>query len=202
MTPRAPRAPRRLTAEKRREQLVEIALDRIAERGFDEYSLDEVAEAADVSRNLLYRYFPRGRQDLSLAVVERVMAELAERWNVDPTLDRRERGEINLGRFARHGYDTTAEWRVYRRVRAVTDREAVAIIDEFHSQWAQRIAANNGVDPSDEIIGMALRALIAFACEAIDQAAARGITQQEAMELIFVVFDDTLARCSSIRSSP
>jgi AcrR family transcriptional regulator len=201
MTPRAPRAPRRLSAEKRRQQLVEIALDRIAEHGFDEYSLDEVAEVADVSRNLLYRYFPRGRQDLSLAVVERVMAELAERWNVDPTLDRRERAEINLGRFARHGFDATAEWRVYRRVRAVTDREAVAIIDEFHSQWAERIAANNDVEPSNEIIATALRALIAFACEAIDQAATRGITEQDVMELIFGVFDDTLASCGRVETT-
>jgi len=201
VSPRAPRPPRRLTAEKRREQLVEIALHQIAERGFDEYSLDEVAEAADVSRNLLYRYFPRGRQDLSLAVVERVMDELGERWNVDPTLDRQERGEINLGRVARLGFDATAEWRVYRRVRAVTDREAVALIENFHSRWVERIAANNEVDASKEIIALGLRSLIAFACEAIDQAAARGIPQLDVMELIFAVFDDTLSRCASIQST-
>ncbi len=173
---------------------MEIALDQIAERGFDEYSLDEVAGAADVSRNLLYRYFPRGRQDLSLAVVERVMAELAERWNVDPTLEPSERREINIGHFARHGFAATAEWRVYRRVRAVTDREAVAVIDEFHSRWVERIAANSGVDPSNEIIATILRAFIAFGCEAIDQAAARGLEVPEVMDLISGVADDILAR--------
>jgi len=201
MSPRSPRPPRRLTAEKRRHQLVEIALDQIAARGFDEYSLDEVAEAADVSRNLLYRYFPRGRQDLSLAVVERVMEELAERWNVDPTLERRERGEINLGRIARLGFDAAPEWRVYRRVRAVTDSEAVALIEGFHSRWVERIAANNGFDPTNDIIALSVRSLIAFACEAIDQAAARGIRQPDVMELIFAAFDDTLSRCTTIQDT-
>jgi len=200
MSPRAPRPPRRLTAEKRREQLVEIALHRIAERGFDEYSLDEVAEAADVSRNLLYRYFPRGRQDLSLAVVQRVMDEIAERWIVDPTLEIDERREINFDRIARHGFDRTAEWRVYLRTRGVTDREAVATIEGFLSRWVERIATNNGVDPSDEIVALSLRAFIAFGCEAIDQGALRGIEAAEVMGLISEVADDTLGRCRSIQA--
>jgi len=174
---------------------VETALERIAERGFDEYSLDEVAEAVDVSRNLLYRYFARGRQDLSLAVVERVMGALGQHLVVDPTLELERRVEINLGPFAAQGFAGTAEWRVYRRIRAVTDPEAVALIEDFHSRWVALIAANNRVNPSDEIVAAGLRSMIAFACEAIDQAAARGIEQPVVMELIVGGFEDTLARC-------
>jgi AcrR family transcriptional regulator len=201
MTTRPARPARRLPAEKRREQLVEIALDRIADHGFDEYSLDEVAEVADVSRNLLYRYFPRGRQDLSLAVVERVMSELADQWNVDPTLDQDERRQINLGRFARHGFDATAEWRVYRRARSVADLEAVALLEDFHARWAGRIAANNGVDASIEMIALGLRSSIAFACEAIDQAAARGVALDVVMELIVGVFEDAVGRCANAQKT-
>ena len=181
---------------------MEIALDRIAERGFDEYSLDEVAEAVDVSRNLLYRYFARGRQDLSLAVVERVMGALGQHLIVDPTLEPRHRAEINLGPFAAHGFGATAEWRVYRRIRAVTDAEAVAVIEDFHSRWVALIAENNGMNPSDEIIATGLRSMIAFACEAIDQAAARGIEQPVVMDLIIGGFEDTLARCVARQHSP
>lgn len=180
---------------------MEIALVQIAERGFDEYSLEEVAEAADVSRNLLYRYFPRGRQDLSLAVVQRVMNEIAERWTVDPMLELHERREINFDRFARHGFEGTAEWRVYRRTRGVTDREAVAMLEDFHSRWVERIASNNGVDPANEIMALGLRSLIAFACEAIDQAAVRGIQAPEVMGLISGFADDTLARCGGIQTT-
>ena len=52
----------------------------VAEQGFARFSLDEVAAAADVTRNLLYHYFPRGRPDLALAVGERAGRELTDGW--------------------------------------------------------------------------------------------------------------------------
>jgi AcrR family transcriptional regulator len=204
MTPRPERPPRRLPREKRREQLVEIALERIADHGFDEYSLDEVAEEADVSRNLLYRYFPRGRQDLSLAVVERVMSEFADRWIVDPELAPEERRDLNLGRFVRHGFEATPEWRVYRRVLGVADQEAIALLDDFHTRWVDRIATNNGIDASDTMTAVGLRAMIGFACEAIDHANVRGVPPEDVIELIFGAFGDVMRRCGSdpITTSP
>jgi len=42
----------------------------VADQGFTEFSLEEVAAHADVTRNLLYHYFPRGRPDVAVAVVE------------------------------------------------------------------------------------------------------------------------------------
>ena len=67
----AQRSPRRLARAARASQLVESAMPVIAEQGFSDFSLDEVAERADVTRNLLYHYFPQGRSDLAVAVAER-----------------------------------------------------------------------------------------------------------------------------------
>ncbi|MFF9345975.1 TetR/AcrR family transcriptional regulator [Streptomyces sp. NPDC014734] len=58
------RAYRRLTVEERRTQLLGAALTLFAHRAPDEVSLDEVATVAGVSRPLVYRYFPGGRQQL------------------------------------------------------------------------------------------------------------------------------------------
>ncbi|MFD0025349.1 TetR/AcrR family transcriptional regulator [Streptomyces sp. NPDC058382] len=68
MTPAAAapptRAYRRLSVEERRTQLLGAALTLFAHRAPDEVSLDEVATVAGVSRPLVYRYFPGGRQQL------------------------------------------------------------------------------------------------------------------------------------------
>lgn len=47
--------------------------------GYDGVGLAEVAAAGDVSRGSLYRYFPGGRVELFLAVVEDLLADLHER---------------------------------------------------------------------------------------------------------------------------
>src|SRR4051794_41927206 len=76
----AERAPRRLSSDARRAQLAGIAQVLIARDGHAGFSLDEVAEQADVTRNLLYHYFPRGRLDLFLAAVERGGEEITGGW--------------------------------------------------------------------------------------------------------------------------
>ncbi|MEU2395153.1 helix-turn-helix domain-containing protein [Streptomyces sp. NPDC007369] len=55
---------RRLSVEERRAQLLDAALSLFAHRAPEEVSLDDVAEAAGVSRPLVYRYFPGGKQQL------------------------------------------------------------------------------------------------------------------------------------------
>ncbi|WP_129842443.1 TetR/AcrR family transcriptional regulator [Streptomyces sp. RFCAC02] len=55
---------RRLSVEERREQLIETAHRLFASRPPEEVSLDDVARATGVSRPLVYRYFPGGKQQL------------------------------------------------------------------------------------------------------------------------------------------
>ncbi|MGW4196670.1 TetR/AcrR family transcriptional regulator [Streptomyces sp. NPDC005004] len=65
MSPQAPSpAYRRLSVEQRRSQLLDAALSLFAHRAPEDVSLDDVAEAAGVSRPLVYRYFPGGKQQL------------------------------------------------------------------------------------------------------------------------------------------
>ncbi|WP_406473487.1 TetR/AcrR family transcriptional regulator [Streptomyces sp. NBC_01615] len=72
----APRAYRRLSVEERRSQLLEAALSLFAQRVPEEVSLDDVAEAAGVSRPLVYRYFPGGKQQLYEAALRSAAEEL------------------------------------------------------------------------------------------------------------------------------
>jgi AcrR family transcriptional regulator len=77
MTPAAP-AYRRLSVEERRSQLLHAALTLFAHRAPEEVSLDDVAEAAGVSRPLVYRYFPGGKQQLYEAALRSAAEELQQ----------------------------------------------------------------------------------------------------------------------------
>ncbi|MFI9151865.1 TetR/AcrR family transcriptional regulator [Streptomyces sp. NPDC053367] len=75
MAPSAP-AYRRLSVEERRTQLLDAALSLFAHRAPEDVSLDDVAEAAGVSRPLVYRYFPGGKQQLYEAALRSAAEEL------------------------------------------------------------------------------------------------------------------------------
>lgn len=59
----------RLSPEARREQLVEIGAQLFAQRPFNDVWIEEVAEAAGVSRGLVYHYFPNKRDFFSAIVL-------------------------------------------------------------------------------------------------------------------------------------
>ncbi|MFE2439941.1 TetR/AcrR family transcriptional regulator [Streptomyces sp. NPDC059409] len=67
---------RRLSVEERRLQLLDAALVLFAHRPPEEVSLDDVAEQAGVSRPLVYRYFPGGKQQLYEAALGSAADEL------------------------------------------------------------------------------------------------------------------------------
>ncbi|MBC9725297.1 TetR/AcrR family transcriptional regulator [Streptomyces sp. TRM68367] len=69
---------RRLSVEERRRQLLDAALALFAHRTPEDVSLDDVAEQAGVSRPLVYRYFPGGKQQLYEAALRSAAEELQQ----------------------------------------------------------------------------------------------------------------------------
>lgn len=79
---------KRLSAEERREQILEVGLRVFADKGFDATTLDQVAAAAKVSKPIIYDYF-ENKQAFIDAIVEREAELIAERLltALDPELD-------------------------------------------------------------------------------------------------------------------
>ena len=75
-----------MPSAQRRRQLGQAALEVAAGQGYSGLSLDDVAERAGVTRNLLYHYFPRGRLDVFLAAADLAGRELTEDWVTDQDL--------------------------------------------------------------------------------------------------------------------
>src|ERR1019366_2578894 len=111
----SPRAPRRLSKDARREQLVAAAMPVLADQGFAEFSLEDVATRADVTRNLLYHYFSRGRPDIVLAVVQLAGARLTTDWVTDDTIPLSERLAANFTRMLAHAIAPSDAWRIHRK---------------------------------------------------------------------------------------
>ena len=61
----------RLTADARREQILSVALDEFARSGFHSTSMNDIAEAAGVTKPVLYQHFD-SKRDLYLALLDEV----------------------------------------------------------------------------------------------------------------------------------
>ena len=74
----APRPKRiRLDNDQRRAQLLALARAAFAERAYDDVSIDDIAKHAQISKGLLYHYFPTKR-DLYVAALAEIADELVE----------------------------------------------------------------------------------------------------------------------------
>lgn len=190
-TPEAPRAretsraPRRLERQARHEQLVEAALPVAAAQGLAELSLDDVAARADVTRNLLYHYFPRGRADLALAVCEQAGRLLTDDWVTDPSVPLPERLAANNGRMIEHAMEPSDAWRVYRHARGSTEPEVREVVDRFVALVISNISLNHFGSPDPPpLAGVALAGYLAFFEAALDDARAAGIPPEQVLPVL------------------
>ena len=144
----ASRRYQRLDPATRRDQILDAASALFAERGYDEVTIEDVANAAGVARGLVHHYFG-GRKEVFLALLERVgvvreeqlrppvgrsvrarVADSVSRW-LDWTEANR---TIYLGAIA-PGEDVADP-----EVRRVVDglvRRAIALVVAFHADIAQ-----------------------------------------------------------------
>jgi AcrR family transcriptional regulator len=157
------RRPRRLTRSARHQQLVDAALPVVAAQGFADVSLDAVAAAADVSRNLLYHYFPRGRPDLVLAVAEAAGHQLTDDWITDESIPLDERLAANNIRMIEHATRPSDAWRIYEWARSASDPEVRETVDRFTDAVIGAVSLNQlGTANPPPMARYALKGYLAF----------------------------------------
>jgi AcrR family transcriptional regulator len=179
------RPPRRLTREARRQQLIALAMPVVAEEGFSEFSLEEIAEKADVTRNNLYRYFPRGRPDIAVEVVHEAGRQLTGGWVTDPALSLEERLRANVAWIAEHAFGPSDAWRIHRRARAADRPEITRIVTDYLDVVVSNIALNNlGTADPPPAVRLAILATIAFGETLVDEARGSGVSREVIAKII------------------
>ena len=94
MAPRPPAS--RLPAARRRRQLLEVALAVFGEQGFHTTSMNDVAEAAGVTKPVLYQHF-RSKRDLYREVLTDVGGQLLDAITKATTAARSPHEQVELG---------------------------------------------------------------------------------------------------------
>ncbi|HWE34727.1 MAG TPA: TetR/AcrR family transcriptional regulator [Solirubrobacteraceae bacterium] len=176
---------RRLSRDERREQLVAAAMPVLARRGLRDYSLEEIAERAGVTRNLLYHYFPRGRPDVTLAVAERAAEQLTADWAVDETVPLAQRLADNFNRIAEHAMRPTHAWQIHRLARAASEPELREMVARFVRVVIANVAQNHlGTADPPALVRLALKAYVAFAETALDEARVTGADRHQVTSVL------------------
>lgn len=142
----ADRTRRRLTAAERREKLLDAAGDVFAARGYHGASLEEIAQAAGVSKALIYEHFA-SKRELHGELIEHQAGEIFRRLQANAERDApaEERLRGGLDGFFSFVEEHRGAWRAVFRDAA--DPEVAEHIAGVQAQAVGVIAALLAADP-------------------------------------------------------
>jgi AcrR family transcriptional regulator len=169
----------------RREQLIDSALEIAAREGHENLAFEAVANRAGVTRNLVYHYFPGGRQQLLEAAVHRAGEQLSSGWVTDPGVPLGERLVSNLNRMMDHAAEPTDAWQLYRQGRSLIDPNLLEISRQYRERVIGTIALNQlGTTEPPPIVRIALDGFLAYVETVIESAIEQGTPREQVMELV------------------
>lgn len=139
---------RRLTAQARREAILDAATAVFAERGYDGAAMDDVAAAAGISKALIYEHFP-SKKDLHASLVERETTELFARLeaNAGAGTHGAERMRGGVEAFLGFVAERRTAWRMLFRDAA--DAEVAETLHRVESLAVGLIVALTADEPGD-----------------------------------------------------
>ncbi len=132
--------PGRMTPDARREQLLAAGMRLFQQGSYEEISIEDIARSADVSKGLLYHYFPTKR-DFVVAAVASSVAELTELLRLDPEISPDEQADANIDAFLGYVEQRPAGFTSIFRTRGGGDPELMEIIAGARSRRLELILA-------------------------------------------------------------
>jgi AcrR family transcriptional regulator len=177
--------PRRLPPAQRRDQLIDAALEIAARNGYENLAFEKVANRAGVTRNLVYHYFPGGRQELLEAAVHRAGELLSSDWVTDPEVPLGERLAANLNRMMDHAAEPTDAWLLYRQGRGTVDPALLEIAALYREQVISNISLNQlGTSKPPPVVRIALDGFLAYVETVVEAAIEDDLPREQVIELV------------------
>ena len=162
------REPRvRLDVEERRRQLIELGLQHFGERAYDDVSVDAIAEAAGISKGLLYHYFPTKRAYYA-ATVREGAARLVASTNTGDGGDPLVSLDAGLQAYLTYAKAHAKAYATLMRSGVGVDPEIARIVDETRATFVDRLIAGFAGSQSGglldaPVVRLALRGWVGFA---------------------------------------
>lgn len=150
----------RLPAAKRRQQLAYVAIETFARKGFDATSMDEIAEAAGVTKPVLYQHF-KSKRALFLELLDYVGGELLEAIAkaTATAAGPRQQVECGFSAYFRFVDQHASAFRMMFASGAQGDSEFAAEVRRVESTIAHAVASmiDADIDPAHrEVLGRAV----------------------------------------------
>jgi AcrR family transcriptional regulator len=181
---------RRMQNEERRALLLERATELFAEHGYDALSMAQIAREAQISKALLYHYFP-SKSDLFAAALVAGAQELRERTRVDPQLPPAQQLSATLDAFLAWVQERP---RAYAKLlESAGAQEVRATMAQVRAETATRILAGLGPDGERPATRAAVFGWLAFLDAAVLDWIAHGdMTRQELHAMLLGSFTGSL----------
>ncbi len=144
-----------------------------------------MANRAGVTRNLVYHYFPGGRQQLLEASVHRAGEQLSSGWVTDPGVPLGERLASNLNRMIDHASEPTDAWQLYRQGRGTVDPTLLEIARSYRERVIGNIALNQlGTAAAPPLVRIALDGFLSYVETVIESSVEQEIPREQVLELV------------------
>ena len=160
-----PSPPRRLEADARRGQLVQVGLDLVKTVPVDQMAADDIARIAGVSKGLVFHYFPTKR-DLHVAILRAAAAELLAELDAGSELPPAERLAAGLEAFVRYIEQRPDSYVAMVRG-AGSDEQLRAVFEATRGEVVRIIAGAIGLTELPPGLRIAIRGWIAFVEECV-----------------------------------
>ena len=173
----------------RRQRLIEVGLDLFCNRSYEEVSIDDIAEVADISKGLLYYYFPT-KHDFYVAVVRQAAQQLLQETEPDEQLEPAERLRTSLNAYFSYVERHATAYIALLRGGVGVDTQVAGIMDTVRQTYIQRIlrsiAGDVALSPAQLI---AINGWVGFVeATSIAWLERRDISQEELCELAIAAF--------------
>jgi AcrR family transcriptional regulator len=169
---------RRLTAQERRQQLFAVALELFAKRGYRATTMDDIAEAAGVTKPLLYQHFSSKRA-LYLELVDSIAQNLLTAISraVMEADGPRQQVELGFAAYFRLVVSHEAEFRLLYGRDHADDEELGRALRTVEDAIAEAIdpLIDAGLDPDH-------RRLLAYGIVGMAEGASRRFMEQRLMD--------------------
>ena len=133
--------PTRMPREQRREQVMTVARTVFVERGYHAAGMDEIAEAAGVSKPVLYQHFP-SKLELYLALLDQGLADLLHSADtaLRSTSDNKERVRATMLAYFAFVEDQGSAYRLVFESDVMNESAVRERVDRAHEAIAAKIA--------------------------------------------------------------
>lgn len=131
---------RRLSKDARRAEILDAGERVFSQKAFEDVSIDDIAAAAGISKNLLYHYFA-GKRELYLAVIAEGADRMMAATEPDPGLPPLERLHASIDAHLRHAEEHAAGYVKLMRGGGA-DAEVAEILGAIRRRAVERTVAS------------------------------------------------------------